>query len=146
MKKEKKKMNSDDFVQLNDVIYKLMCTVKKSDENILFTFTVEVSFDVDEATLNNSEDVQMKKSTENDDIVESMKNDNTVLSTEINDTVKSINYDDFMNMTFESFAQMIIDQFNSTESVNLSEFFTLTLINSFDFSSSIKNEFELNND
>ena len=102
-------MNSDDFVQLNDVIYKLMHTVKKNDENILFMFTVEVSSDVNEITFNNSEDVQMKKLTENDDTVKSMKNDDIVLSTEINDIVKSINYDDFMNTTSESLAQMTID-------------------------------------
>ena len=58
--------------------------------------------------------------------------------------MKSINYDDFMNMTSEFFTYITTDQFNSTELVDLSEFFTLALINSFNFSSSMKNEFELN--
>ena len=142
--KKKKKINFNNFVQLNDVIYKLMHAVKKKSENILFMFIVEVSFNIAEATLDNNEDVQMKKSMKNDNTVKSMKNDNIVLSTKNSNTVKSINYNDFMNMTSESFAHMTTDQSNSIELVNLFEFFTFALINSFNFSSSMKNEFELN--
>ena len=142
--KKKKKMNSDDFVQLNDVIYELMHTVKKRDENILSIFIVEVSLDAVEATLDNSEDMQMKKSMKNNDTVELTENNDTILSMKNNNTVKSINYDDFMNMTSESFTHMITDQLNSIELVDLSESFVLALINSFNFSSSMKNEFELN--
>ena len=91
-------MNSDNFVQSNNVIYKLMCAVKKRSEDILFTFIVEVSFNAVEITLNNSENVV--KLTENNNTVQLMKND---------DTVKSINYNDFMNMTFESSAHTITD-------------------------------------
>ena len=109
MKKEKKEMNFDNFVQSDNVIYKLIHTVKKSDENILFAFTVEVSLDTDKVTFDNNKDVQMKKSTKNDDTVKSIKNNDTVLSTKIDDTVKSINYDDFMNMTFKSFTQTTTD-------------------------------------
>ena len=121
-----------------------MCAVKKRDENILFVFTVEVSFNAAEATLDNDEDVQMKKLIKNNDTVESTKNNDTVLSTENSDTVKSINYNDLMNMTFEFFTHMTTDQSDSTESVNLLEFSVFALINSFNFSSSMKNEFELN--
>ena len=102
-------MNSDNFIQLNDVIYKLMCVMKKKNENILFMFTVKVSLNADEATLNDDENMQMKKSTENDNIVKLMKNDDTVLSTKNSDTVKLINYDDFINITFEFSAHMITD-------------------------------------
>ena len=107
--KEKKKINSDDFIQLNNVIYKLMCAMKKRDEDILFIFTVEVSFNTAEAILNNDENMQMKKSTKNNDTVKSMKNDDTVLLMKNDDTMKSINYNDLINMTFESFAHMITD-------------------------------------
>ena len=118
--------------------------MKKKDEDILSAFTVKVSLNADEATLNDSEDVQMKKSTKNSDTVESMKNNNTVLSMKNDDTVKSINYNDLMNTTSESLTHTTTDQFDSTESVNLLEFFILALINSFNFSSSMKNEFKLN--
>ena len=137
-------MNTDDFVQLNDVIYKLMCAVKKKSKDILFAFTVKVSSDAVKATLNNSEDVQMKKLTKNNDIVESTENNDIVLSTENSNTVKSINYNDFMNTTSESLTHTTIDQFNSTELVNSFKFFTFALINSFNFSSFMKNEFKLN--
>ena len=86
----------------------------------------------------------MKKSTENNEIVKSTKNDNTILSMKNDNNVKSINYNDFMNMTSESLTHMIIDQFNSTELVDLFKFFILALINSFNFSSFMKNEFEWN--
>ena len=86
----------------------------------------------------------MKKLTENSDTVKSMKNNHTVLSTKNSNIVKSINYNDFMNTTSESFTHMTTDQFDSTELVNLFEFFIFALINSFNFSSSMKNEFELN--
>ena len=109
MKKEKKEMNFNNFVQSNNVIYEFMHTVKKNDEDILFMFTVEVSLNTNEVTLNNDEDVQMKKSTENNNIVKSTENDDTVLLTEINDIMKLINYNDFMNTTSESFTQMTID-------------------------------------
>ena len=137
-------MNSDNFVQLNDVIYELMHVMKKRDKNILFMFTVEVLLNVDEATLDDSEDVQMKKSMKNSDTVKLTENNNTVLSMKNSNIVKSINYNDLMNMTSESLTHMTTDQFNSTESINLSEFFTFALINSFNFSSFMKNEFELN--
>ena len=91
-------MNSDNFIQLDIIIYELICAVKKNDKDILFIFTVEVSFNADEATFNNDEDMQMKKSTKNDDIVKSMKNDNIILLTKTDDIVKSINYDDFMSI------------------------------------------------
>ena len=102
-------MNSDNFVQLDNVIYKLMHIMKKRDEDILFVFIIEVSFDANEATLNDNEDIQMKKSTENNDIVKSTKNNNTILSMKNDNTVKSINYNDLMNTTFESFTHMITD-------------------------------------
>ena len=54
--KEKKKMNFNDFVQSDNVIYKLIYTVKKRDEDILFVFTIEVSFNAVKAILNNNED------------------------------------------------------------------------------------------
>ena len=142
--KEKKKMNSNDFIQSDNVIYKLICTVKKRSEDILFTFIVEVSLNTAEATLNNNKNMQIKKSMKNSDTVKLIKNNNTVLLTENSDTVKSINYNDLINMTFESFTYTTIDQLNSTESIDLSEFFILALINSFNFSSSMKNEFKLN--
>ena len=81
--------------------------MKKRDEDILSASTVEISLNIDEVTLNDSENVQMKKSIKNDNIVKSIKNNNTVLSTENNNTVKSINYDDLMNMTSESLAHTI---------------------------------------
>ena len=118
--------------------------MKKRNEDILFVFIIEVSLNADEITLDNDENVQMKKSTENNDIVESTENNNTVLSTKNDNTVKSINYNDLMNMTFEFSAHTTTDQLNSTESVNSLEFFTFALINSFNFSSFMKNEFELN--
>ena len=142
--KEKKKINFDNFVQSNNVIYKLMHTVKKRDENILFVFIIKVSFDATEATLNNDENMQMKKSTENNDIIESMKNDDIVLLTKNSDTVKLINYDDFMNMTSKFFAHMTTDQLDLTELINSLKFFTFALINSFNFSSFMKNKFKLN--
>ena len=86
-----------------------MCAVKKKSEDILSAFIIEVSFNAAEATLNNNEDVQMKKSTENNDIVKSTKNNDTVLSTENNNTVKLINYNDLMNTTSESFAHTTTD-------------------------------------
>ena len=137
-------MNFDDFVQLNNVIYKLMCAVKKKDENILFMFIVKVLFNAVKATLNNNEDIQMKKSIKNNDIVKSIKNNNTVLSTKNDDIMKSINYNDLMNITSKFLAHMITDQSDLTKLINLFKFFTLVLINSFNFSSFMKNEFELN--
>ena len=123
-----------------------MCIMKKRNEDILSMFTVEVSSNADEVTLDDSEDVQMKKSMKNSNTVESMKNDDIILSMKNDNTVESINYNDFMNMTFESFAHMITDQSNSTELINLFKFSALALINSFNFSSSMKNEFKLNDD
>ena len=56
-KKKKKIINFNNFVQSDNVIYKLMCVIKKKNENILFTFTVEVSSDVNKITFNNNENV-----------------------------------------------------------------------------------------
>ena len=50
-------MNFNNFVQLNDVIYKLMCIMKKRNENILSAFIIKVSFNADEATLNDNKDM-----------------------------------------------------------------------------------------
>ena len=122
-----------------------MHIMKKRNKNILSAFTVEVSLNADKATLNNNENMQMKKSTKNNNIVKSMKNNNTVLSTKNSNTVKSINYDNLMNITFKSFTHTTIDQLDSIESVNLFEFSALALINSFNFSSFMKNKFKLNN-
>ena len=146
IKKEKKIINFNNFVQLNNVIYKLMHIIKKKNENILFVFIVKVSFNTDKATLNDNENVQIKKLVKNNNIVKSMKNNNIILLTKNDDIMKSINYNDFMNTTFEFLTHMTTDQFNLTESVNSFEFFTFALINSFNFSFSMKNEFELNDD
>ena len=137
-------MNSNNFVQLNNVIYKLMHIMKKKNENILFAFTIEVLSNADEVTLDDNENVQMKKSMKNNDTIELTENNDTVLSMKNDNTVKLINYNDFMNTTFEFFTHMITDQFNSTELINLFKFFVFTLINSFNFSSFIKSEFKLN--
>ena len=83
--------------------------MKKRNENILFVFIIEVLFDADEATLNDDEDVQMKKSMKNSNIVELTENDDTVLLMKNDDTVKSINYNNFMNMTSEFLTHMITD-------------------------------------
>ena len=129
---------------MNDVIYELMHTVKKRNKNILSAFTVEVLLNAVEIILNNDEDVQMKKSMKNNNIVKLTENDDIILLIKNSNIVKSINYNDLINITFEFFTHMTTDQFNSTELVNLSEFFTFALINSFNFSSFMKNEFELN--
>ena len=102
-------MNSNNFVQSNDVIYKLICIMKKKNKDILSVFTIEISFNVDEVTFDDNEDVQMKKSMKNNNIIKLIKNDNTVLSMKNSDIIKSINYNDFMNMTSEFFTHMIID-------------------------------------
>ena len=86
----------------------------------------------------------MAKSIKNSNIVKLIKNNNIVLSTKNSNIVKSINYDNLMNTTFEFFTYMITDQSDLTELINLFKFFTFALINSFNFSSFIKNEFELN--
>ena len=96
-------MNFNDFIQLNNVIYKLMCAIKKSDKNILFVFIIEVLLNANKVIFNDSENVQMKKLTENDNIIKLMKNNNIILSTKTDNTVKSINYDDLMNITSEFF-------------------------------------------
>ena len=86
-----------------------MHTVKKRNEDILFMFTVKVLSDAIKVIFDNDENVQMKKSMKNSDTVKSMKNNNTVLLTENDDIVKSINYNNFMNMTSESFTHITID-------------------------------------
>ena len=50
-------MNFNNFVQLNNVIYKFMYIMKKKNENILFVFIVEVLLNVNKITLNDNEDV-----------------------------------------------------------------------------------------
>ena len=80
----------------------------------------------------------------NNNTVKSTENDNIVLSTENDDIIKLINYNDFINTTSEFFTHMITSQSDLIKLINLSEFFSFALINSFNFSSSIKNKFELN--
>ena len=102
-------MNFNNFIQLNNVIYKLIHIIKKKNKNILSIFIVEVSLNVNEIILNDSEDVQMKKLIKNDNTIELIKNNDIVLSIKNNNIVKSINYDDLMNTTFESLTHMTID-------------------------------------
>ena len=83
--------------------------MKKRNKNILFIFAVKVSCNVDETTLNDNKNVQIKKLIKNDNIVKLMKNNNIILLTKNSNTVKLINYNNLMNMTFEFFTYITID-------------------------------------
>ena len=72
-------------------------------------FIIEVLFNVDEATLDDNKNMQIKKSTKNSNTVKLTENNNIILLTKNDNTVKSINYNDFMNITFEFSAHTIID-------------------------------------
>ena len=83
--------------------------MKKRNENILSVFIVKVSLNINEVILNDSEDLQIKKLTKNDNIVKLIENNDIVLSTKNNNIMKSINYNNFMNTIFEFFTHIITD-------------------------------------